>query len=72
MGADIVIHIGEITGSPLRIRAKEVWRVAPNGAVMDTFKTQRYSFEMEEEYFFSTYASKADVMDCHSYLEFWK
>ena len=72
MGADIVIHIGEITGSPLRIRAKEVWRVDPNGAVMDTFKTQRYVFEMEEEYFFSTYASKADVMDCHSYLEFWK
>ena len=72
MGADIVIHIGEITGSPLRIRAKEVWRVDPNGAVMDTFKTQRYVFEMEEEYFFSTYASKADIMDCHSYLEFWK
>ena len=72
MAADIVIHIGEITGAPLRIHAKEVWRVDPNGEVMDTFKTQRYAFAMEEEYFFSIYADMAKESADHSYLKLWR
>ena len=72
MGADIVIHIGEITGMPLRIHAKEVWRVDPNGEIMDTFQTQRYIFAMEEEYFFSVYADRATGASDHTYLKLWQ
>lgn len=71
--ADVVIHIGEITGAPLRIQAKEVWRVDPNGEIMDTFKSQRYVFEMEEEYFFKAFADRAtEKLKGHPYLQEWK
>lgn len=70
--ADILIHIGEITGAPLRINAKEVWRVDPNGEIMDTFQTQRFVFDMEEEYFFYVYAHKAGTTSEHTYLKLWQ
>ncbi len=70
--ADIILSIGEITGAPLLIKAKEVWRIDPNGEIMDTFKKQRYVFEMEEEYFFVEYAKGAlGEPQNHSYLKEW-
>ena len=73
LNADIVIHIGEITGAILNIRAPEVWRVDPNGEIMDTFKTERYIFEMEEEYFFNHYAnSEKQEIENHRYFDEWK
>ena len=49
---DILIHIGDISGAYFPIRAKEVWRVHPNGEFCDTFRSLSYVFEMDELAFF--------------------
>lgn len=52
--ADIMIHIGEVSGAYSNISTKEVWRVSPDGEIRDTFKKVRYVFEMEEMSFFES------------------
>ena len=54
---DLLIHIGDITGAYMRIQAKQMWRVHPDGEVRDTFARLRYVFEMEEEKFFLRYSA---------------
>ncbi len=54
-----LIHIGSISGAYLRLAAKNVWRVNPDGEIRDVFKRQRYVFEMEELTFFQKYAEGA-------------
>ena len=54
---DLLIHIGDITGAYMRIQAKQMWRVNPDGEVRDTFARLRYVFEMEEEKFFLRYSA---------------
>ena len=72
LDADVIIHIGEITGTILAMNGKEVWRVDPNGQIMDTFKQQRYVFEMEEEYFFRSYADAMEKLPAnHEYYDAW-
>jgi len=59
--ADLLIHIGEISGSSdLGVIAKsaEVWRVSPDGRIQDTFKKLSRVFEMREEIFFRRYSEK--------------
>ena len=53
----LLIHIGEVTGdySSSRIKAKEVWRVSPDGELRDTFSRLTRVFEMPEECFFKAY-----------------
>lgn len=56
---DVLIHIGEISGSYMEFAAGQVWRVSPDGEVCDVFKKLRYVFEMEEKEFFMRYAANA-------------
>lgn len=52
---DILIHIGDVNGAPLGYKIKEVWRVNPDGEIRDTFRKERYVFQMEERDFFEKY-----------------
>lgn len=71
--ADVIIHIGEITGGSMRIKSTDVWRIDPNGEIMDTFKNQKLIFEMEEEYFFQFYLNIANKkVNNFDYLNLWK
>lgn len=56
LSADILIHIGEISGSYYTAKADEVWRVNPDGVLRDEFRRLKYVFEMKEYDFFSKYA----------------
>lgn len=53
---DLLIHIGDVTGSDYRISAKVVWRVSPDGELRDTYQALRWIFEMDELQFFQHYA----------------
>lgn len=52
---DLLIHIGEISGSYLPRRIKEVWRVSEDGEIRDTFGKLTNVFEIKEEVFFKAY-----------------
>ena len=52
---DILIHIGEISGAYMNVNSKHVWRVSPDGKIVDTFQKLQYVFEMEEIDFFERY-----------------
>lgn len=54
---DVLIHIGDVSSSDFKIRAGEVWRVNPDGEIRDTFMALTKVFQVEEEYFFRTYAT---------------
>ncbi len=60
---DIMIHIGEVSGSDANIRPKHVWRVDLDGELRDTFGRLRYIFEMEEDTFFEKMVSNKDIQD---------
>ncbi len=49
---DLLIHIGNVSGSYMKIKTKEVWRVNPDGEIRDTFRKLKYVFEMNEFQFF--------------------
>ena len=57
----LLVHIGEVSGdyATLRIRANQVWRVNPDGALRDTFNRLTCVFEMSEQLFFEKYAGDA-------------
>ncbi|MHC5247729.1 thiamine pyrophosphate-binding protein [Enterococcus sp. LJL90] len=52
---DVLIHIGEVSGSAIALNPKEVWRVNPDGEVRDTFKKLSTVYEMDEVDFFETF-----------------
>lgn len=56
---DLMIHIGQVLGfgAGNLIRAKEIWRVHPDGEIRDTFQKLTKVFEMEECQFFEYYCS---------------
>lgn len=64
---DLLIHIGDISGSGIGLGAKVVWRVNPDGEIRDTFKKLTYVFEMREQLFFEHYAN--DPIESHAYLD---
>lgn len=49
INVDLLIHIGEISGDyyTLKLRAKEVWRVSPDGLIKDPWKKLTNVFEMD-------------------------
>lgn len=70
---DVLIHLGDVTGAPTLGNVKETWRVNPDGEIRDTFKKQRYVFEMEEEFFFEKYVQLGNHREGDdSYLNEWK
>lgn len=67
---DLLIHIGEVSGAYASIKAKNVWRVSPDGEIKDFYRKLTQVFEMEPEVFFNRYAPSGEP-DCQhtSYLE---
>lgn len=56
LAMDLLIHIGEVSGSYYKLHPKQVWRVSPDGELRDFFSTLTKVFEMEEDQFFRAYA----------------
>lgn len=52
---DLLIHLGNTSGSYMNINANTIWRVNVDGIIRDTFKKLRIVFEMDEKYFFDEY-----------------
>lgn len=55
---DLLIHIGEVSGSYPPRRIGEVWRVSEDGEIRDTFGKLTKVFEIKESSFFETYCNK--------------
>lgn len=71
--ADLIVHIGEISGAYMGVCASQVWRVSPDGEVRDTFQKLRYVFEMEEVDFFGFYTQKSEIeKKPNTYLDDWR
>lgn len=56
---DLLVHIGEISGSYGQPRSKTVWRVSEDGEIRDTFRKLTHVFEMPEQAFFEHYSKPA-------------
>lgn len=56
---ELLIHLGAISGSYMRLFPKKVWRVAPDGKLIDPFKCLKAVFATSELSFFKTYATRA-------------
>ena len=54
---ELLIDLGEVSGAYMILKPQEVWRVCPDGKVQDRFRKLTKLFDMEEESFFSRYAS---------------
>lgn len=52
---DLIIHIGNISGAYMNVVGRHIWRVNPDGEIVDTFRKLKYVFEMEEDIFFRSY-----------------
>jgi len=68
--ADLIIHIGNVSGAEISLFTNEVWRVNPDGIIRDTFKKLTKIFEMSEENFFAYYIN-GDKEVKTSYYEEW-
>lgn len=70
---DLLIHIGNISGSYISFNANRVWRVNCDGEVRDTFKKLEFIFASSENYFFRKYCEKRkeNIKNKSYYLE-WK
>ena len=67
---DLLIHIGEVSGSYLPRRIKEVWRVSEDGEIRDTFGKLTNVFEIKEDVFFKAYCN--DVKQPATLYKEWK
>lgn len=61
---ELMIHIGDVS-STLFDNAKEIWRVAEDGALCDTFQRLKKIFQMSEIEFFTAY-TKNNTTKCLS------
>lgn len=68
---DVLIHMGNISGAYIFVYPEQIWRVNPDGAVCDTYKKLRYTFEMNEEVFFEQYNSLRKENAGNTYSEEW-
>ena len=69
---DVMVHIGEVSGAYTQPRAREVWRVSPDGEARDPFGRLRYVFDMEEWAFFELYARDSAGRDSNGvFLSEW-
>lgn len=49
---DILIHMGNISGAYYHLKTAKVWRISPDGEIVDTFRKLTDVFEMSEEDYF--------------------
>ena len=69
---DIIIHLGNISGSYMRFRTKEVYRVSEDGKLRDTYYKLTNLFEMDELDFFLKYNSMHQAKKDVSFYQDWK
>ena len=67
---DLLIDIGNISGSYMCFNANEVWRVNPDGEIRDTYKKIKNVFAMEEEQFFRAYNKLSNNVNTEYYENF--
>ena len=67
---DLVIDIGNITGSYMSFYAKEIWRVNKDGEIRDTYKKLKNVFDMSEEQFFDEYNKLSENTKIEYYENF--
>lgn len=67
--ADVIIHLGEITGSYYWFKNTKIWRVNSDGEVRDPFKLLCNIFEMEEQTFFEYYNKRKGLVKNIYYQE---
>ncbi|MDO5406088.1 MAG: thiamine pyrophosphate-binding protein [Eubacteriales bacterium] len=70
--ADLIIHLGEITGSYYYFRNTPVWRVSIDGEVRDPFKALVGVFQMDEIDFFKYYNKRKESVQKNTYLIEWR
>lgn len=68
---DLLIDMGNISGSYMPINPKEVWRVNLDGEVRDTYKKMKYIFQMDELDFFMKYNEETEQKENTEYFELW-
>ncbi len=66
--ADILIHLGEVSGDLARLSIGGVWRVNEDGELRDTFGCLTRVFAMPEEFFFKAYTPEQFV-PCSSFFD---
>lgn len=69
---DLIIHMGEISGSYYYFRNAPVWRVNIDGEIRDPFKTLTAIFQMEEISFFKYYNNQRSEPIENTYLKEWR
>lgn len=67
--ADLLIDIGNVSGSYMSVRMKEVWRVNPDGIIRDKWRKLRYIFKAEEVAFFEKYNGMTEEVSDLSYYD---
>lgn len=60
---DIVIDMGDISGSYIDFDTTDIWRVNPDGVIRDNRKKIKYVFEMKEEELFRIYNKKKSTFN---------
>lgn len=69
--ADLVIDIGGVSGAEMGFSTNNVWRVNPDGELIDRFGKLTCTFEMSEDYFFEHYNAE-DRQTNISYYNEWR
>ena len=67
---DLLIDIGNISGSYMPFTPKEVWRINPDGELRDTYKKLKNVFSMSEESFFDEYLKMSNKSNTEYYESF--
>ena len=67
---DLLIDIGNISGSYMSFTPKEVWRINPDGELRDTYKKLKNVFSMSEESFFDEYLKMSNKSNTEYYESF--
>lgn len=75
--ADLIIHLGEISGAYYSFHKTTVWRVSEDGEIRDTFKMLSNIFQMDEKSFFDYYnaadnRAKDNRANDNTYFNEWK
>ena len=77
LNADLVIYIGSVARYKTKMDKAQMWRVNPDGNIVDPERKLTMVFQMEEEEFFEYYISKQDYeikkdVNGISYAEQWQ
>ena len=65
--ADLIIYMGNVSGTYMPCKAKQIWRINPDGEIRDTFRNLTIVFEMEEIAFFRSYNTLNPSVCKHTY-----